>query len=398
MNISQNHKDHLVEIIQYLISGDTLWFSDKNIDVKDKGDCWILNYKIGVCNDYNKLTRGLVVQKPIGSLDNPLSLILSFPFVRFFNLGEGPADTVDFSNAEMIEKLDGTLVGIYQNGDCWHTRKMVSSNKEDMNFDLTTFHGKSYKLMPLIGQCVDKIKFSDSSIIYICEFIHEATFVVTRYNPDQYGLYLVGARSLDTLQEFGELELDKIAHQLGLKRPRRWDSTDDKDRITDLMEKIKEQTPGFEGFVFRDRITGNRVKIKDVEYVRIHHMVGGLTYKNLLYGVLHGETSEILSYFASAQSRIDEIRAKCEAVMCDTLGQVVYWRDKNLDRKSLAIQIFHNNLVPDKWVAAQIMSFFQESNDEAIKEHLEQQLLTMSEKQPNRLLKILGLKDQDEGF
>ena len=110
--------------------------------------------------------------------------------------------------------------------------------------------------------------------------------------------------------ELSEAELDHVAARLNVRRPRRWDSIADHNEILAMMKKIEKETPNFEGFVFRDRETGKRVKVKDPDYVRIHHMINDLRYKNLIISVLNGEESEILSYFPSAKERIEIIKRK----------------------------------------------------------------------------------------
>ena len=179
------NKDKIKEIIQRLIAGDMTWFDrdDVHITLGDKGDHWIMNYGLEKATEWNHLVRGMVVQKPPRDWKgDPLSLIKSFPFTRFFNKHEEPAAEVDFSDSEMIEKLDGTMVGIFfPTGDPknpqWHTRKMVSTHDKDMKLTLTAFHGGSYNLMALIGEFVKRLPFSQEDVTrtYVLEFIHKAT-------------------------------------------------------------------------------------------------------------------------------------------------------------------------------------------------------------------------------
>jgi len=190
METSAQEKENLRHIIRRLIQGDKQFFDQHEIVVKDAGAYWVLNYGISKHNEFNRLLRGLVVQKPgSGFQGDELSLIKSFPFIRFFNKHEEPADNVDLSNAEMLEKLDGTMVGVFfpdgnPKDPHWHTRKMLSAHEPDMNVKITGFHGgQSYDFLPLIGQYVRTIPFGpeDVTMTYIFEFIHDASFVVTRY-------------------------------------------------------------------------------------------------------------------------------------------------------------------------------------------------------------------------
>ena len=175
METSADEKQRLREIIQHLIAGDKDWLSQQWILVGKKQGYWILNYLQGPRNDYNRLVRGLVVQQPpTGWTGDPLSLIKSFPFVRFFNQGEKEADPVNMSNSEMLEKLDGTMVGVFfPDGNVtkpqYHTRKMMSTDSQDMGKTLTSFAGKNYKFMGVIGEYVNKLSiFTRGRRIYLC--------------------------------------------------------------------------------------------------------------------------------------------------------------------------------------------------------------------------------------
>ena len=68
-------------------------------------------------------------------------------------VGVEGADDVDFANSEMLEKLDGTMVGAFfpkgtPNEPYWHTRRMVSLGPSDSSQD------GGGKMMPVIDKCV----------------------------------------------------------------------------------------------------------------------------------------------------------------------------------------------------------------------------------------------------
>src|SRR5687768_15710729 len=103
-------------IIDHLTNNNFQWFLDHGIEVSDKQSHWMLNYnQFGEKNEFNVLTRGLVVEKSTVK-------IVSFPFTRFFNLGEPHAASVDIDNSDVLEKLDGSLIGVHfsNNLPVWH--------------------------------------------------------------------------------------------------------------------------------------------------------------------------------------------------------------------------------------------------------------------------------------
>jgi len=316
MEVTSEEKDNLRTIISKLLQNDKAWMEEKNIRVGDKGDYWILNYGVEHKNEFNRLVRGLVVQKPHKEWSGEdLDLIKSFPFIRFFNQGETQADQIDIDNAEMLEKMDGNMVGVFfptKNIDSphWHTRRMLNTHEADMNLTLVGFNGKNYKLMQIIGDYVKSLTFSQEDVnhTYVFELIHIASTVLTKYKSDQYGLYLLAARNLETYSEECEDKLNIIASRIGAKRPRRWDAIADKDEVTKMMKEISLEVENFEGMVFRDRTTGKRVKVKETNYLEKHYLLSHLSVRRLVPIIFNGEEDEIISYFPKTKSLIEKIK------------------------------------------------------------------------------------------
>lgn len=403
-------------IIRNLVAKNTDWHKENCILVSEKEHHWMLNYLQGPRNDYNCLVRGMVVSKPDGPYwceDN--ELIDSFPFTRFFNHGEKEVATVDFNNADMIEKLDGCLVGVFfSNYDttipAWHTRKMLSLHADDMEKKITTFHGKTYKFMPLIGEYVKKLNFQsgDFDYTYVFEFIHDASFVCTKYTDRQWGLYLIGCRHLKDWHELSEKELDVVADRIGAKRPKVYDSVDDMDYIVGKMQEISLEIPDFEGFVFRDRSTGNRLKLKDPNYLLKHRMLSNTRSTNtMLQLMLKGETEEIRAYFPQAGKRMDEIRIAYENYVDFAVGRVLHWHSKNLTKKELAVEMMGFSPVrggkkvaskEPKYICGEIMRLYDEKPD-CIRELIANSLMSkamVSSKGAMNVLEIIGLKNEVE--
>ena len=302
METTPEEKDRIRTIIRKLIQDDKPWFREKEIQVGDKGTYWILNYNQGGRNEYNTLVRGMIVRKPDAIWrGNELELITSFPFTRFYNKGEKEAAPIDFASAEMLEKLDGSMVGVFfpdgnPNNPQWHTRRMISTHGPDMQMTIQSFDKKNnWQFMRIIGDLVTRLKFekADTKMTYVFEFIHEASKVLTRYEEKQWGLYLLGARNLRTHRELTEDQLDETAKRIRAKRPRRWKTSGNEAEIRRLMDEIGQDTKDFEGAVFRDP-QGRRVKLKRDDYVRLHHMLDKLSYKNLIPVVLAGEAMRLL--------------------------------------------------------------------------------------------------------
>jgi hypothetical protein len=383
MKLSDREEYYLREILSKLKQGDKRWFAHKEIQIGDKGGNYILNYIQGGRNEHNRLTRGLVVDKEwLDTHPDLVASIVSFPFIRFFNREEEDADKIDFSNSEMIEKMDGSMVGVYfqrcnyRNPE-FHTRKMMSVHEPDLNVTLTNFDGKNHVFLPLIKKYVDQLEFipEDGAFTYVFEFVHEASRVLTKYSSEDNGLYLLGARCMTGFEELPEARLNSIAYRIGAKRPRIWDSVDDENAIRNSMKNTGLEN--FEGFVFRDRTTGKRVKMKDADYVKLHHLLDKIRFKHLVPIVLKGEEEEILAYFPHALEFIERIKEAHKEYIEKTLLKIKdlrTWSKGTLiatRRKELALKVFGKGGERDKFIQSQIMKWYEEEDDDVIRQGIE---------------------------
>lgn len=393
METTSTEKDQIRTIIDRLIRRDEQWFSDQAIVVGKMANRWILNYAPSPRTEFNRLVRGMVVQMPEpGWTGDPLDLVKSFPFIRFFNQGEEDADPVDLANAEMLEKLDGTMVGVFfPTGETkyplWHTRKQIFDPDD----------AEQIRLMKFLEDYVGRLMFTDldTPFTYIFEFLHHVTAVRTRYRNDQYGLYLIGARNVKTHRELSEKKLDHVAARICCHRPRRWDALVDHDEIRTLMKEISEETPDFEGFVFRDRDTGARIKFKDPDYVSSSHLGGVLSYRSLIPKVFDGEETEIIAYIPAAKEIIEQIWQQYRKYVSHCVERITYWKSQALDRKSLALKVFDGEEVPDSYLRSQIMKHGDaaEIDEIEITRSLEESLRELAVNNPKRLAELLCLDD-----
>lgn len=431
METTTQEKELIREIIQRIIKNDKSWLSDHFILVGDKGSYWILNYLQGPRNEYNRLVRGMVVKKPDPNWSgDELELIRSFPFTRFFNHGEPDAAPVDLANAEMLEKLDGTMVGVFfpENNPSiphFHTRKMSSVHDPDMDRTITSFYGKEFKFLPTIKGYVDKLKFTnvDVEYTYVFEFLHESSYVLTKYTPDKYGLYMLGARNIKNHKELTEDELDAVAKRVGAKRPRRFDTVADLSTIEKMFDLAAAEIPDFEGYVFRDKKTGQRIKVKDPKYVKKHHLLDDTSYKALIPKILEGEEEEVIAYFPHVKGRIEDIKKAYSKYLNKVIDKVLEWKEKGLTGRELSVKLFGENplakwelrlkklrgeagqaqksVEPDEFIRSMILKF-SSSDEETIRVRVDEELKKIGLGQgnnlgdPKRLIDMIGLNEPEE--
>jgi hypothetical protein len=304
---------------------------------------------------------------------------------------------------------------------------MLSVDPQDREKTLTSFVGKNYKFMNIIGQYVNGLKFlpQDAEYTYIFEFIHEASYVLTKYTPEQFGLYLIGGRHVPSHKELSEQELDEVALRIGARRPRRWDSKANYAEIEKMMRELSAATKDFEGFVFRDKATGKRLKVKDAEYVRRHHMLDDArSIKSLLPIILQGEEDELLAYYPHAAERAVEIKQAYAEYIDKVVGRIKEWQAKGLDRQALAYAVFgHNTLSkwelksmkakgeelpkvipgePDEFIREMTMKHYKVQDENVLRQIIDNTLSGIALGQgknagnPKKLMDIIGLRDKEE--
>jgi len=109
MQTTADEKQKIREIIQHLIDGDRQWISDNWILASNKATERPYHEPGGYIRFSDPGCSSTPNSQPQGWQGDPLSLIKSFPFVRFFNHGEKEGAPINFGNAEMLEKMDGCL-------------------------------------------------------------------------------------------------------------------------------------------------------------------------------------------------------------------------------------------------------------------------------------------------
>jgi hypothetical protein len=327
-NINSEDIEALKFISKKLLEKDWEWFKQNAINVKITDKYFILNYdqissySIGI-NKYNVLTRGTVFDRQ-GKLK-------SLPFKRFFNFGEKYAENIDFSNSEILQKLDGTLLAIFfddNNKIVFHTRRLISSNKDDEDMQIKGFTSDGeFSIIKLAKKYIDKLNINNiyRDKVFIFELITSKNAVVTKYVENQFGLYLIGCRDINTLSEYSEDELDDLAKKINAKRPIRY-SLDDKnyDAIKYMLNIGKEYSDDFEGFVVREINSDRRVKVKKDSYLLYHKIIGKISPRTLAKPFLEAEIEEYRATFGENNY-----------VLIDNIVQILEKNYLNLKRRIL---------------------------------------------------------------
>jgi hypothetical protein len=246
-------------------------------------------------NDIVMECRGTVIEELGGVATEPYYRVVARPFTRFFNLEEGDHHKVfDWSNFHMVEKLDGSLIILYNYRDEWHANTSGS-------FALGKVNESSVSWRELFWQTskLDTSKLNPS-YTYLFEMWTPENMVVRCY-PAPFAALIGMIRTVDGY-ELSEDWLNKAAVELNVPTPKRWYHEGyDKDMarkvIFSQLHMMCSEAADYEGFVLRD-YNDLRLKIKGDGYLAMHRLSGNgniFLSRNLVPIVLAGEESEAIA-------------------------------------------------------------------------------------------------------
>lgn len=299
------------------------------IVVKERGDL--------ICLDYSQLEspknhpvvlecRGLILEKDTWN-------IVFRSMERFFNLGEPFVIPFDPLAAQYFDKVDGSLIKIYNYAGMWHiaTRGTVVADNE-------TPFGLSFQDLVLKALQVTFEEFQDKANLYLnpkLSYNYEVTSienrVVTRY--EGYTLHFLSARNTETGEYVDERE---AASKLGAKILEPVFKTPvTLDTVTSYVESLPDLKEGLVTYLNGIPIC----KVKSTVYVELHNKRGnGLSLNGIRRIVLIQEQDEYLSYFPEERFLFEPYIKAYEAIFV-SLG--IKWQEvKDIeDQKEFAMQV-----------------------------------------------------------
>jgi len=216
-------------------------------------------------------------------------------FEKFFNSVEKSAAKVSWDNANIYEKLDGSLIQLFYYDGKWN---MTTSGSPDgagpVGDNPFTFKELFWETWNYLSYDFPK----DKSLSYAFELCTEHNRIVVSHDSPR--IVLLGARSNVTNEE---LDVYDVGGNHNWEIVNRYDIGD----INVLNDLLKDMDPySQEGFVVCDS-NFNRIKIKSQKYVAIHHVITSMSERKILDIVRNGETEEVLSHFPKFKNAFDVI-------------------------------------------------------------------------------------------
>ena len=274
------------------------------IKIKEDGPYVIFNYD-QIRSDFTipivREARGIIFRK--GKWDYPVC----WPFTKFFNFGEPNVAEIDWNTAFVSEKVDGSLIKVWWDGD-WKisTNGTIDAFKAELsdvkyNSFGTYFCDTIYEYYNRFDDFTCRL---DTDYTYMFELVGPYNRVVVPY--EEPAIYFIGARDKTTGEEFHCTKV--VAGALGMgkfKLPIQFKL----DSLESCIEAVEAFGWDEEGFVVADAC-GNRVKIKSPAYVMAHYARNNniINRKHLIKIILSNEVEEFLCYAEDYKEELYKIQ------------------------------------------------------------------------------------------
>ena len=231
--------------------------------------------------------------------------VIGMAFKKFFNHSETNAHTINWNTARILEKCDGSLINLHYdwNKDKWFAATTGTAEGEgNVNgmLDLT-FNQLFWNTASKYGLTENKLTKGFS---YVFELMTPYNIVVKPHSESS--LTLLTIRDLKTLNELSYNDVMEVSKQINIPVVTEYDLNKNIDSLVKTFENMPFSE---EGYVIVDN-DFNRVKLKNPEYVLVHHLKDKLSFYNILGIIKNNEVEEFISTFKERENEILELREK----------------------------------------------------------------------------------------
>jgi len=312
-----------------------------------------------VCLKYSQIDSPMgekIVQECRGLILNRYDNwnVVSRPYDKFFNYGEGHADTIDWDSAVVYDKLDGSLMTLYWYKDDWHVQ---SSGTADAGGSVYNYDGKEITFKGLFWKTFRQLGYilpwrTYNHLCFMFELMTPLNKIVVQHTEPK--LVLHGVRNKNTGRYSSELSSYKELFNYQLC------PTFNLSSIEEIVSSAKDINPtSQEGYIIVDK-NFNRIKVKSPAYVALSHTRDSMSPRNMLEVVRCNEGSEILTYFPEFQMMYDmqyvNYRKLKQSIqlsvdLCTELVpnyKEIGLRTKHIFYQGVIFKILRNNLTVDE--------------------------------------------------
>jgi len=294
-----NEISSIAQLQHLACQGVTDWKPFGEVSTDQDGDLILFNYTPkaqyeGRWNFFERVSRGLILNRKTGE-------VVARPFDKFFNWGERGQISETFI-LSVMEKLDGSLGILYRQDNLFKIATRGAFHSEQAEW-ATHFLQTRYVLADL-----------PDSLTLLFEIIYPDNRIIVNYG-ERSALVLLAARNRFT-GEFLPFIPDgaRLADQFGFPKPTVYAFSD----VGQILPHLQTLDSDHEGFVatFAD---GQRFKFKGANYLLLHKLVYGLSFKATLTAIANGSVEAIRQqipeeFLGEFNGWVDEIEQKVAAI------------------------------------------------------------------------------------
>jgi len=270
------------------------------ITIKEDNDLIMFSYNLIKGSDFSlpivRECRGIILEKGTWN-------VVCRAFDKFGNYGENYVPEIDWESAIVTEKIDGSLIKVFNYKNKWRIATNNSINAFDCKIEEARYSGSFGELfIKTFEKHYDSFDKWTSNIpyyTYMFELVSPYTQVVVPYaEPD---IFYLGCRSNNTGIEHSFFEKN-----MGFKTPEIYPLTS-----LEAVQKAAAALPlTEEGYVVVDKFY-NRCKIKSPEYVKAHYFRNNnqISKSRLIDVIKSGEEAEFLIYCPEYKEIIEKMKA-----------------------------------------------------------------------------------------
>jgi len=274
--------------------------------------------------------------------------VVSRKFDRFFNYGEALDYYHDFdlTRSVIMEKADGSLIGVYHHNGKWHisTRGMAFAEGEHAMGG--TFRDKVLDAFGLTEEEFQTV-FSvfNKNLTFVLEYTSPENRIVTKYEKPE--MVFLSANDGEKEWDYETTYCNLVAYGVKNIRKVKTYAASDMDAVVQLANSLPDLQ---EGFVIYDPVSNKRMKVKSSLYVVAHAIRGNdplPTKKNLLNLLFTGELDEFVAYFPEWAEKAEEVLYEVQFVK-QNLAEAWANYHQIEDQKEFALSVKnvkHNNVL-----------------------------------------------------
>lgn len=267
--------------------------------------------------------------------------VLSLAFKKFFNSEESNAHKIDWNTARVLEKLDGSLITIYNHNNVWYaaTTGTAEGEGEVNNKTGTTFSDLFWNTVKEKYN-LDKNKLN-KNYCYAFELTTPYSIVVKPHGESSATLLTV--RNLTTLEELSFEDVTRIAFDLGVPMVKTYDLN--AKNVGVLLRTFENMIWHDEGYVVVDD-NFNRVKVKNPAYVHAHHLKSKMGNHHIMGIIKTNEIDEFAATFPERKAELYKLKENYDSLIAKlnlVWGELQLKKPKNIDpseKKKYAAAVF----------------------------------------------------------